>query len=220
MKSLLQADELAQITSAIDQAEAKTSADIVPMVVNLSDRYEVVNYRGGVFVGIILLASHGFFFPNSWSILHEGSTLFAIGMVIGYLACFLTPVRRIFLMSKEKNEEVHQKALESFHQMNLPLSPARNGVLIFISLLEKKVEILADVNWQSQAKITKENWQQLSDELAKNIREGSLSLALTQTIKKIGDMAQTHFPQEKQTKRSNHFENTLRTDKDLTDKDQ
>ncbi len=70
-----------------------------------------------------------------------------------------------------------------------------SGVLIFVSLLEREVRIIADKGICQ--KVPQEKWNAIASDLAKGFSpssELSESSALLATVKKCGDLLKEHFP--------------------------
>ncbi|MEZ4273242.1 MAG: TPM domain-containing protein [Myxococcota bacterium] len=85
-----------------------------------------------------------------------------------------------------------QRATQAFIENNLQQTRERTGVLIFVSLLERRIEVLADTGIDSQAP---ENfWDEVVAELGQSIRQGQLAQGLTQAIKRCGDLLETQAP--------------------------
>ena len=68
----------------------------------------------------------------------------------------------------------------------------RSGILIFISLLERRVELLADRGISK--KISQEQWDGMVRHILSGIRENKFSEHLIQAISMAGDLLAAHFP--------------------------
>ncbi|MGD9215855.1 MAG: TPM domain-containing protein, partial [Desulfobacteraceae bacterium] len=66
------------------------------------------------------------------------------------------------------------------------------GVLIFISVFEHKVWVLADHG--INAKIEKETWKQIVRTITDGIRNGQPADAICTAVQKVGKILETHFP--------------------------
>jgi putative membrane protein len=86
----------------------------------------------------------------------------------------------------------HHNAASQFLARNLHTTHARTGVLIFVSLLERYCEIVADTSIAE--KVDHETWQAIIDEMMPIIREGNLDDGLERGLKRCGDVLARHFP--------------------------
>lgn len=69
-----------------------------------------------------------------------------------------------------------------------------SGILIFISLLERQVRIIADSG--ISAKISDDLWKLIADELAEGIGKRDAASAIIGAIEKCGELLAQHFPAE------------------------
>ena len=68
----------------------------------------------------------------------------------------------------------------------------RTGVLIFVSVAEQRVEIIADSG--IDARVAKGTWQSIVDEFTTEIGAGRPVEGFEQAIKRIGQHLAEHFP--------------------------
>ena len=150
VEKLFTDDDKKRIEDAVAAAEARTSGEIVPVVVESSDEYPHVILAGGLIGEMFALAA------GVWAVPHpnylEIVGLIALGFLAGVLAGrFITPFRRVLLGRKFVDTEVYQRAVEIFHESGLASTRDRTGVLVFVSLLEHRVQVLADVGISARA---------------------------------------------------------------------
>ena len=196
-RHFLSADEQRKVTEAVHRAEKKTSGEIVPMVISASHGYPVSSGIGGVFLALplSLLLTH---FTGSYLWLGpENMWLFLIFSTLLYFPLFKLVdasigLKRLFLLNNQVMEEVEEAAITSFFQEGLYKTTAENGILIFVSVLEKKVWILADRG--IDAKIDQQQWQRIADELSQGIKEGKQCAALCDAVSEVGEILSGHFP--------------------------
>ena len=89
-------------------------------------------------------------------------------------------------------EEVFQRALETFYKHNVSMTKDRTGIMIFISLLERKVEVLADCGINE--KVENNYWNQIVTNLVSKIKEGSIAIGLCEAILDCGKSLESSFP--------------------------
>lgn len=185
------AEEKEAIRRAVADAETRSSGEIAVMVVQESDRY-----REAEELGALLLA--GLVAVIAAVVLHHVTIWIYIPMVclLFFPALFL--FRRLprlklsFAGPRRQAEAVRERALIAFYEKGLYRTAEETGIIIFISLLERKVWILGDRG--INLKIPPGFWQSLADQLAAGIRSGHAAQALCQVIAGCGSELARHFP--------------------------
>ena len=148
-------DEKARIEKVVADAEAKTSAEIVPALATASGRYDRAEDIAGLWLGTIAMVIAWFFMQSqsaevadwgsSWSRLELPVLIAAIviGFVVGaVLAAFIPSVRSIFTPRKHMVEEVQAAAAKAFFDTRIHHTEGATGVLIYLSLFERTGTIL------------------------------------------------------------------------------
>jgi uncharacterized membrane protein len=107
-------DDRQRIADAIAEAEAATSAEIVPYVVVQCDVYPAARWRGALLVGA-----------------------------------------------------VYQRAVETFLEHGLFDTDERTGILLFVSLSEHRIEVLADQG--IDARVDAQAWSDVTDHIRRGI---------------------------------------------------
>ena len=185
------------ITQTVQAAEKRTSGEIVPMVVSQSHSYPVAPIVGGVFFGLplALLSARflgGMFWlgtDNMWIFL----TFFAVYYIIGYqLVTFFPTLKRFFLSPYRADLAVQRAAAAAFFNESLHSTRDDNGILLYVSVLEHRVWILADKGIND--KIDPQTWQQIVDQVTAGIKKGNPCQALCEGIERISSILETHFP--------------------------
>lgn len=103
------------------------------------------------------------------------------------------PALTINLLSRERIEQkVRDRALTIFYEKGLHRTRDNTGVLIFISVMEKRVWILADRGiYEKIEQTTLDDFARL---LSRGIKEGRSCDALCETIEGIGKILSIYFP--------------------------
>ena len=187
----LSSDQQAAIRAAVSKAESHTSGEIVPLLVSQSDDYrEAAAQAAAVIASALTLALA--------LIIHDTLVWFFLPTVFVLYFPTLAAVHRLpqlklaFTPAARVNEVVHRQAMHVFYEKGLHRTCDENGILIFISLLERKVWILGDRG--INAVIPPERWIALAAALSSGIRQGQLTESLTGVIAEMGDILQQHFP--------------------------
>jgi len=66
------------------------------------------------------------------------------------------------------------------------------GILIFISVLERRVQLLAD--YGIAQKVDQDRWQQIVDKVTLGIKTNSLADKLSEAILECGELLEKDFP--------------------------
>lgn len=155
--NFLNTEEKSQVESAIAKAEESTAAEIVCAVATESGRYDRAESMLGLlfallFLGITYSLSP---FATDGSSAHweeaapPGLVWLALAVVLGFvvgnlLGSHLHGLRRLLVGQQEMEEETLKAASHVFSLRRIANAETRAGVLIYISLFEHRVVILAD----------------------------------------------------------------------------
>jgi putative membrane protein len=187
--------DLDRITEAVRLAESKTSGEIVPYFVERSDNYAVASWRSGaILASVALLASlviHAF--SKSWL---PFGPLELSGIVVGafflgfILARILPAYKRSLLGHHLIDLRVSQSASLAFLSEEVFKTRERTGILIFMSLFERRVIVLGDSGINS--KVAKTDWDDIVKTIVKSIREHRVTDGIVEAISQCGELLQKH----------------------------
>lgn len=186
---MLSARDITLVTDAIEQAEKRTSGEIVVVVARASDEY--------TFIPLLWASMAALALPFPLIFL---TSLIAIDIYTAQLAVFLvlalamsfTSLRYRVVPLRLKNLRVERKAAEQFLARNLHTTRHRTGVLLFVSLAEHRAVVLADDGIAS--KVSADTWQAIIDRLTAEIGAGRLAAGLANAVKECGDLLAESFP--------------------------
>lgn len=193
-KRLLNESDLATVSQAVKEVELKTSGEIVPIVVRSSTSTSHVPLILGLLLLCIALV------VDVAGLFSEDATLrgvsWAIELILIFLLVrFLSPlatVQRWFTDNDDLARQVEMRAELEFFEHGLQKTTGSTGILIFVSLMERRAVILADKSISE--KLPKDIWDKLLKELIDSIHEKKFAQGLTSTVRKIGDLLAPHFP--------------------------
>ncbi len=188
-------DEQEAITAAVAQAERGTSGEIVAYVVEQSDTYEEAEWRGGAFLGSLVVLATILFHDvaTDWpSPLVAGALLggvagFAVGML---LVKFVPLLTRIFAGRGIMERRVAARAAEAFVSEEVFNTRDRTGVLIFVSILEHIVLVVGDSGITSR--VDTHAWSGLVETVLNGIRTGKPAEGLTAAVRQAGEILRSH----------------------------
>ena len=184
-------EELAKIKAATQSVEARTIGEVAVMVVDSSDRYHEAEVLGGIFLGslVSLIMTTSFFHSSVWTYVPLS---FAFFFPAKYLFQKIPVLKTAFIGIRRKEHTVMQRALRAFYEKGLYKTKENTGVLFFLSLLERKVWVLADKGIHE--KIDQEQLNRFAAVVSDGIRNGRASDALCEAITMSGDLLAQHFP--------------------------
>jgi len=185
-------NEKERIRQAIVAAESKTAGEIVPMIVTSSARYTEIELLGliaGLFVGMIAEGiwsdPWGSPFLNLWPV---------VGAMLGFLLCRIPAVKRSLTSKGRVAEAMHTTCLAAFTEHGLHYTRDHTGILILISLLEHRVEVLADRGINQ--KVSAGTWDEIVRLITAGIKSGNACDAFCKAIERCGDILAAHFPRQ------------------------
>ncbi len=183
--------EKEEISRAIKSMETRTSGEIAVILVDQSDPYPEGEFLGGILIGGLLafVAALWFFHGQIWFLVPLHFLFFLPLYLLFQKIPFLkTP----FLGARRKEAAVRRRALQAFYEKGLYRTQQHTGVLFFLSLLERKVWVLADKGIYE--KIKQETLNQFAGQVSAGVRDRLAGRALVQAIQGIGNLLAEHFP--------------------------
>lgn len=189
-------NDLAKMAAAVKEAEAFTSGEIVPVIAERSDDYTSVR-QWLAMLGFALSSLFIFLTRYRYPFLFEVESVLILqgcGIFLGATFGRLAFVQRFFIPKSKMKKAVHERALIEFMQLGLQETKHRTGVLLYISLLEHRVEILADKGIHQ--KVGDLFWADEVKRLVAGIRSKNAGESFSQTILSIGQKLNEHFPKE------------------------
>lgn len=195
-KFISQADAQAIIAS-VKKVEKMTSAEIVPMIVNRSNTYPLASVNAATVLALPCAVALTYFIAplfyynhdNMWVFMTVFSLLYVVFKSTIAKSVFLT---RLFLNPRQVSQEVQEAAITAFYTNGLYKTAHKNGVLIYISLLEKRVWILADED--AHKKVVQEFWDSCVKAIIDGIKQNNFVPALCATIETIAMRLSKEYP--------------------------
>lgn len=186
-----------RIEQAVATAEQKTSGEVVCMVVSSSYHYPMASVVGATSLALplALLSTH---FSGGWMWIGTQNMWLFIGLFAIWFALMVwilrrTPrLNRLFISKREIDEEVEEAAITAFFNQGLYRTRDANGVLLFISVFEHKVWVLADKG--IHAKVPGDEWENLVARITQGFMKGHRGDAICSAVAQIGNLLQAHFP--------------------------
>jgi putative membrane protein len=218
----LSPDDHARVAAAVAAAEVRSNGEIVTIATPLSDRYHDVGLHWAVAVLIAVLAGFAAF-PAALSWCdeamfggwreapgpHELLTLLMVIAVLAFTATLLLlksmPLRLALTPGATKQRRVRRRAVELFKAAAEQKTVGRTGILVYLSLGERRAEIVGDE--AILAVTTPETWADAMAALLAETKAGRPAEGICAAVGLIGDVLATHFP--KSTEDTNELPDKL-----------
>jgi len=180
----------ATVEAAVAEAERTTAAEFVCAVATESGRYDRAESLVGLVIAVLGLTylhlASNWVPASSWSgsrgvALAEAAAVVVLGFVAGsVLASVWRTLRRPFIGQAEIDGEVARAADHVFAACRLTTTRQRGGVLLYLSLFERRVVVLADTG--AMAALGPDGIAALRDLAVERLRAGKSVETFTETI--------------------------------------
>lgn len=134
----------AKAAEEVKAIEARTAAEVVISVRQASGHYRHTDYLVGFALALVALVAM-LYLPPEFAL-----ETFPVGLVLAFaLGAVLTPrlpaLRRRLTARKLLEANVRTAARAAFVELGVSRTSGRTGILVFVSLLERRVEVVPDV---------------------------------------------------------------------------
>ncbi len=202
----------AAVEVAVREAERTTAGEIVPYAVGRSDLYVSAVWKAAVVGAVLFSVASAFVYEMGrfWGALLPLWIALppAAGAALGFLAAMLFPALRRWLVPPELMElRVRQRALAAFVEEEVFQTRDRTGILIFLSLFERRVVVIGDAG--INASVDPAEWAGIAAAIAGGIREGRPGEALAEGIRRCAQLLSTRI--ERRPEDTDELANRLRT---------
>jgi putative membrane protein len=179
-----------KIKETVLESEKKSGGEIVTYLAEESDGYNNIYWTVGfysAFLGssIFILSYRLIEFVASNSIFFLGA-LFLFPLLIISILFLIRPLRLLFISKNQMDYYVNLKAKEAFLDKEVFNTQDRTGILIYISLFEKRVVVLGDSGINK--KVSKDKWDTVIRSIISGIKNNSLAHGIVSGILLCGDI--------------------------------
>ena len=194
MKDILTKADKERISAAVAEAEGRTSGEIVPYIMPESGKYDIANWRGAFTLSVItlMIVLLIFQFYSGWGLawLHTGwGTAFVTlcgGCIGAILPAILPWFKRFFAGKVLMTRMVQLRAIQAFVDEEVFNTRERTGILLFVSLLEHRIEVVGDAGINQR--VSSDDWIHIVERIQAGIRGGRLVEGLIEAIRMCGDL--------------------------------
>jgi len=201
--------ERGKVAAAIAAAESKSNGEIVAVATPISDAYHDVALHWALIPLFAVLAWAAWrptaltwwydFLFGGWSPDPTLSQLFTLLMVFAALKFIVAllilkwmPLRLLLTPAATKHRRVRRRAIAIFKAAAEKRTAGRTGILIYLSMAERRAEIIGDSAITSAT--NPETWGEAMAALLVDVREGRVADGIVAAIDQVGTVLAEHFP--------------------------
>ena len=133
-----------QLSKRVAELEKHTSAEVVVLLKQASGNYRDVDLAWGFVAAFaslaIIIHAEPFFHPD-WVLV---DLVVSVG-VATFLSSRIGWLRRLFSGAERRRQQVAEVARSLFVEHGLDQTSERTGILIFVSVLERRLQVVADL---------------------------------------------------------------------------
>jgi putative membrane protein len=205
----LTAEDRQKISAAIAAAEANSSGEIVAVATPISDPYHDVALHWALIPLFAVLAWAAWaptaliwwynFLFGGWQpdpTISELLTLLMVFAALKFTVALLIlkwmPLRLLLTPPATKHRRVRRRAITIFKAAAERRTAGRTGILIYLSIAERRAEIVAD---EAILKVTDDHtWGEAMTALIADVREGRPADGIAAAVQRVGAVLAEHFP--------------------------
>ncbi len=198
-----------KVSAAIAKAEASSNGEIVAVATPLSDSYHDVALHWALvpLFGVLawaawrptalvwwynLLLGGWEADPTFGQLLALLMVFAALKLTVALLILKWMPLRLALTPAATKHRRVRRRAVTVFRAAAEKRTAGRTGILIYLSMGERRAEIIAD---EAILKVTDEHtWGEAMTALLEQVREGRPGAGICAAIERVGTVLAEHFP--------------------------
>lgn len=195
------------IESAVREAESKTSAELVPVIVRRSSSVGHVS----LCVMLVYWLVFALFRVDHYQMIYLGYgywiwlVYILASIVITATLSRLESVQRLFIHKQDQVAQVMRRAQLEFYHSKIQQTAGATGILFFVSLLERQTVVLADRTIAD--KLPPDTWQGAVDTIVSGVRAGDLPTGMQKALHQAETLLTPLFPIAAND--SNELPNTL-----------
>ena len=197
------------VTAAVAKAEQDSDGEIVTIVASRSDAYHDVALHYAVLAMLIVPAKLALL-PKAWidraatlllgwngefdrrALMVVLFVLLTLAFLIVRLILAFMPLRMALTPGRTKSRRVHRRAVELFRASCELKTRGRTGILIYLSLLERRAEIVADKAIADQ--VEPEIWGEAMAALVDGVKAGEPGQGMASAVEKVGEVLKRILP--------------------------
>ncbi|MEJ0094351.1 MAG: TPM domain-containing protein [Methylocella sp.] len=186
---ILSIDDQRRVSAAIKAAETQTAGEIVCVLARASSDYMTYAIAWS---GLVALATPWLLIAVTHLSVQQILLVQAFVFAALYFLFSESRLRHLLVPRGVRRQQAHRAAMEQFMIRGMARKENRAGVLIFVSLAEHYVRIVADVGIAS--KVDQSVWQGAVNALLGHIQSGDMATGFVSAVEQCGVVLGQHFP--------------------------
>jgi putative membrane protein len=184
--------DLDAVEKAVSAAEGKTSAEIIVAINRQSgsylDRHLLVSVLGGLLLAEAIIVAPWWEFDQVWFV--PGAA--GIGFLLFAASRLLPPLHRLVTGRRRRTAQVALHARNTFALLNVSATRERNGLLVYLSLLEDAAVLLPDFG--IEGKLSSLKWHEIIAKAGPCSASGDRTAWLCRLVEACGALLAGPFP--------------------------
>ena len=198
-------ENLKKIQDAVAKAEKTTDGEIALVVTSSCSNYGFWELIFAVVMGLITSAClipfsskiNNFIDSIYWDVNDYHFSFWIlmfvfVSILIFYLLANIPFIDRLIIPKRVKEVSVYNKAIKTFVHSGVYKTKSNTGILLFFSVLERKIQIIADSGIAS--KVSYETWNDLANSLAEGFKSKNPTDTIIKGIEECGKILSKEFP--------------------------
>lgn len=193
-KRFFSESECEEIEKTIAEIEKNTSGEILVVLSPTSDSYFRARLLGA-FIGWFIASAIALIIEwnSHWGAPFEKLlALQALGILAGGVLAYVPLMARLLVPSAILGRNVHREALAQFAALGLHATKEHTGILVMLSIFERRVEIVADKGIHS--KVDDTYWKKQAELISSGFKEKKPASHLIDSLRQMGAKLAEHFP--------------------------
>ncbi len=188
----LTAAERERIHAATSAVEQRTSAIFALAIVPVSERYLLYPLVWGAVLALTATGVLALLYPElpiGIGFAVDAALFVALSLILDW-----RPLRLALVPRRVKHVRAHQLAHREFAARILANAQHRDGVLFFVSLGERYVEVMADRD--IHARVAEGTWDRIVADFTAAVKAGRLADGFIAAIEACAVVLETHYPRQ------------------------
>ncbi len=188
--TMLNEQQLADVSAAIAQVESQTDAELVTVLAHRADNYFYIPTLWAAIVALLVPV-----LIKLTPLWLSGDELFTVQWVVFVVLAIVLrwqPLMMKLVPRSVKYWRASNLARRQFLDNNLHHTEGESGVLIFVSEAEHYVEIIADRGISQH--IGNDQWQSIVDSFIARVKAGETQAGFIECINSSGELLTLHVP--------------------------
>ena len=188
--AFLSVEEKQRLQAKIKEVESQTSGELVTVIARESDPYPYIPLLWAALIALAVPpAVTALALP--WSLSLVSMIQLSLFLVFG-IALRWSPLKMRLIPKSVKQRRAARTAREVFLAQGMHHTEDRSGLMIFVSVGEHYVEVLADKGINDQ--VSQEQWDAVVADFVGAIKAGRTAEGFEQAIETCGKLLAEHFP--------------------------